>query len=221
MTDNGPVVIGYVRTSTDRQELSPEAQREAIQRKCEYEGWQALWFRDVCSGTTSMRKRECGALALDLLRTGVAEKLVVAKLDRLSRKTSHLAEVIERARTEEWGIVMLDFDGVDTSTPTGKLVASILVTVAEFENERRSERQREAVAVKMRTGWVPGPAPHAHPPRVVRRIVADHKRGLSLADIAESLNEDGVRTASGEAGTQWHASTVSRVLRRAGLDTSR
>jgi len=70
--------------------------------------------------------------ALDRLDRGEADVLVVAKLDRLSRSVRDFANLVERATQNGWALVALDID-VDTSTPTGELMANIYGSVAQWK----------------------------------------------------------------------------------------
>lgn len=152
--------------------------------------------------------------ALQGLRDGTYETLVSAKLDRLSRSVVHLGSLLEQAEAEGWSLVLLDFD-VDTSKPTGRLVAHVLAAVAEFERQRIRERTREALAQVKAQGTRLG-RPRQLPDDVVARVEASREDGWTLARIAEDLNDDEVPTAQG--GRQWWPSTVAGVLKSIELD---
>lgn len=100
---------------------------------------------------------------------------------------------------------------LNTTSPTGRLVAHVVSAVAEFERDRVRERTREALAVARANG-----AKLGRPPRlgedVVQRIVSEREAGLTLSAIADRLNLDGVPTAQG--GRCWWPSTVRGVLAR-------
>lgn len=199
-------IAAYVRVSTDEQIRSGfglAAQRERIEEEARRRGWDIRWFIDEgFSGGTADRPQL--QQALQGLRDGVYGALVAAKLDRLSRSVVHLGELIERAERERWSLNLLDFD-VDTSKPTGRLVAHVLAAVAEFERQRIRERTREALAQVRAQGTQLG-RPRLLPDRVVRRIARERKKGYSYRNIANRLNADGVPTAHG--GVRWWASTV-------------
>ncbi len=59
------------------------------------------------SGGINLDKREKGALVLGTVREGVADALVFAKLDRLSRSTVDFGNILETSRNEGWGVVIL------------------------------------------------------------------------------------------------------------------
>jgi DNA invertase Pin-like site-specific DNA recombinase len=126
----------------------------------------------------------------------------------------HLGSLLEQAEKEGWSLVLLDFD-VDTSKPTGRLVAHVLAAVAEFERQRIRERTREALAQVKAQGKRLG-RPRQLPDDVVARIETSREAGSTLAQIAEDLNRDEVPTAQG--GRQWWPSTVAGVLRSVELD---
>jgi hypothetical protein len=140
--------------------------------------------------------------------------LVAAKLDRLSQSVVHLGSLLEQADREGWALSLLDFD-VDTSKPTGRLVAHVLAAVAEFERQRIRERTREALAQLKASGTRLG-RPRQTPDDVVERIVSRRAKGWTLRAIADALNRNGVETVQG--GRQWWPATVQSVLRSAELD---
>ena len=98
---------------------------------------------------------------------------------------------------------------MDTTTPSGKLIANVMASVAEWERDIIGERTREALAARRAEGVTLG-RPKRIPPEVTARIKRWRRRGLSLPKIADKLNETGVPTAQG--GRQWYPSTVRAVL---------
>lgn len=206
------VAIGYIRTSTDRQDLSPMAQREAIQRAADYRNWQVIWLEDTCSGSTPLAKRRAGKKALALLEAGAADKFVAAKFDRFTRSMRDLVDVIELAHRQHWGLVMLDFEGLDTSTSTGRLMAHVIVAVAQFERERIGERITDALRAK-RSGepdWTPGPIRrHPEPTGLIMDLI---DAGHSPQAVADHLNRSGVPTVTGRG--RWHHTSVRNAVHR-------
>lgn len=145
------------------------------------------------------------AKALGAVRGGDAGALVVAKLDRLSRSLLDFASLMESARKEGWALVILDL-GVDTTTPSGEMIANVMATFAQFERRLTGQRTKDALAVKKREGVRLG-LPVMVDEAVAKHIARERRRGWSLREIAEGLNTDHVAIAHG--GERWHASTVS------------
>jgi DNA invertase Pin-like site-specific DNA recombinase len=204
-------VVGYVRVSTEEQGVSGaglQAQRSAIVAECERRGWEILEVvEDVGSGKDL--KRPGIRAALDMLASGDASALVVAKLDRLSRSMVDFAKIMATAQEESWALVALDVN-VDTTTPSGEAMAHMLATFAQFERRLISERTRQALAEKRASGVRLGAPPQIEA-AIADRIRAERNAGATLREIAARLNEDEVPSARG--GT-WQASTLQRVLRR-------
>jgi DNA invertase Pin-like site-specific DNA recombinase len=109
-------------------------------------------------------------------------------------------------------LVILDL-GVDTTTPSGEMVANVMATFAQFERRLIGQRTKDALAVKKREGVRLG-RPIAVDKTISKRIVRERRQGKSLRVIAEGRNEDNVGTAHG--GDKWHASTLKAVLERIG-----
>ncbi len=207
-------MVGYTRVSTDEQAssgLGLKAQRTLIQAECERRGWELVQvFEDAGASGKAVSGRPALAKALRAVRGGDAGALVVAKLDRLSRSLLDFASLMEDARKEGWALVILDL-GVDTTTPSGEMIANVMATFAQFERRLIGQRTQDALAVKKRAGVKLG-RPVMVKLDVVKRIAKERRRGLSLRGIAEGLNADKVATAHG--GDKWHASTVKAVLER-------
>jgi DNA invertase Pin-like site-specific DNA recombinase len=206
--------VGYIRVSTDEQADSGaglEAQRRAIRQEAARRRWKLVdIFEDAASGK-SMNGRPGLQEALRAVEDGEAEALVVAKLDRLSRSLLDFAALMERSRKAGWALVALDL-GVDTTTPSGEMMANVLAVFAHFERRLIGQRTRDALAVKRSQGIRLG-RPRQIPDQIRVRVRELRHRGLSLAAIASTLNADGVPTAQG--GRCWYPSTVRAVLRAA------
>ena len=128
--------IGYCRVSTGKQEDSGaglEAQEASLRREADHRGWTLELVTDVASGKAMGNRAELGK-ALRRLRDGEADVLVITKLDRLSRSVSDFANIMTLAAKEGWAIVVLDL-GVDMTTPNGKMLAQIMMALAEWERE--------------------------------------------------------------------------------------
>ena len=205
-------VVGYVRVSSEQQAESGAglvAQRRTIQREVDRRQWELVEvFEDAGASGKHVYGRPGLSAALEALESHRAAALIVAKLDRLSRSLVDFAALMERSRRMDWDIVALDL-GVDTSTPSGEMMANVLAVFAQFERRLIGERTREALAAKRTQGTRLG-RPPTLPKSVRRRIARARERGETLASIAERLNSDGVPTAHG--GKRWYPATVRKIL---------
>jgi len=205
-------VVGYIRVSTQEQADSGAglaAQREAIESECERRNMRLVRIVDDAGYSAKNLKRPGIQEAMTMLKAHEADGLVVSKLDRLSRSLLDFASLMEQARREGWSLIALDL-GVDTSTPSGEMMASVLATFAQFERRLIGQRTKDALAVRKATGTKLG-RPRVLSTSIVRYIRDLRAGGLTYRAIAERLNEQGVPTAQG--GREWHAGTVHSVLR--------
>lgn len=201
--------IGYMRVSTEEQGDSRaglEAQEAAIRMEVERRGWELVDLRfDVASGK-SMRKRDALGSTLRSLASGEASTLVVAKLDRLSRSVLDFASIMQTAQQEGWAIAVLDL-GVDTTTPNGKLISNIMISLAEWEREIIGARTRDALRAVKARGTALGRKSNVSD-ATLTLIRALRDSGMSWNAVAKALNDQGVKTA--QRGT-WHGATVRRL----------
>jgi DNA invertase Pin-like site-specific DNA recombinase len=204
--------IGYVRVSTDEQFSSGagiDAQRALIEAEAARRGWDLTIVGERAGASSATLEREGLQQVMRQLDKGEADVLIVAKLDRLSRSVIQGAVVMERAKAKKWKLIALDF-GLDTTTPAGEMVATVVLSMAQYERRLIGERTKAALAAKKAAGVVLG-RPQTLSPAIVDRIKAARAAGDTLTAIADALTADRVPTAQG--GARWYPSTIAAVLR--------
>lgn len=196
-------VLGYVRVSTSTQTAA--AQVAAIRAECERRGWDLVGVAEDHARSGATLDRPGLIEALDRIAGGEADGLVAAALDRVSRSTIDLAELL--AWFTEHGAMLVALDlGMDTSSPAGRLVATVIGAVAEWERETIRVRTREGMAFRRAQGRPTGRPAVADRPELADRIRTMRQAGMSLRKIADTLNEEGVPTLRG--AERWRASSV-------------
>jgi len=181
--------VGYARTST----LDQVAGYESQIRDLEQAGCTKLFKEQV----SSVGSRPALAACLDYLREG--DTLTVTKLDRLARSVMHLGEIVAELKVKGAELRVLNI-GLDTSTPTAKLMLNMLGSVAEFERDMMLERQKEGIAKAKAEGRYKGRVPTAmRKADQIRELAA---AGQTRAAIAERLgvSERSVYRALADAG---------------------
>ena len=169
------MLIGYARVSTVEQDAGFEAQ----ERDLKAAGVQRMFSER----TSAVGQRKALEEALDFAREGDA--IVVTKLDRLARSVADLVRIVERLTKKGVGLRILAM-GVDTATPTGKLVLNVLGAIGQFEREVMLERQREGIAKAAAEGKYKGRKPTARAKSA--DIIKLAGEGMKREDIASRLN---------------------------------
>lgn len=226
------MVYGYGRHSTGKQSLSEEAQRHKVEHHISvmlpehtYAGW---LYDGATSGKTSLFEREQGRNLWLLAQPG--DHIVWAKLDRAFRSVADGATTLEMLRAKGVFVHSLDL-GLDTSTPTGRFISTVMLAFAELERECIGDRTREGLAAKKRSGkpythhtpigwrkvgkkrygqWLPCEREREQ----VRRIVHMREHGISLKGVVHTL-----RDTPRPNGYYWNRNSVCRAVKafRAGF----
>ena len=169
------MIVGYARTSTVDQRAGFDAQLKELRAV----GCEKLFQEQV----SSVGERAELAAALEYVREG--DVLVVTKLDRLARSVADLMTTVQILDRKKVGLRVLNL-GMDTHTPTGKLMLTVLGGVAQFEREMMLERQREGVAKAKAAGRYKGRKPVSSERReAVLQLAA---LGTTKASIAHQLD---------------------------------
>ena len=137
-----PHLIGYMRVSTDEQDV--QLQRDAL---LEYGVSEELMITDKMTGATMDRPGL--NTAIKMCRENSV--LVVWKFDRLGRTVRGVLETLEALDKAGVAIKSITED-VDTSKPMGKLIMTILLSLAEMERNLISERTKAGIKAKMARG---------------------------------------------------------------------
>ncbi|MGH9685538.1 MAG: recombinase family protein [Candidatus Acidiferrales bacterium] len=129
----------YARVSTANNGQSPEMQLRELREYCERRSWRAVGeYVDVGISGAKERRPELDRLLADAHRRRF-DAVIVWKFDRFARSVSHLLRALETFQALGIEFVSLT-EGVDTSTPTGKMVFTVLGAVAELERSLIAER---------------------------------------------------------------------------------
>jgi DNA invertase Pin-like site-specific DNA recombinase len=131
----------YARVSTSNNGQDPRVQTREIREYCERRGWQiAGEYVDAGISGAKDSRPELNKLMADAHRRRF-DAVVVWKFDRFARSVSHLLRALENFNALGVGFVSLS-EQIDTSTPTGKMVFTVLGAVAELERSLIAERVR-------------------------------------------------------------------------------
>ncbi len=212
----------YVRASTDDQQSTLDSQQFEAGKFCTSQGLDLChtFIDSGVSGSKPLLERKQAREALATMKREGISTLLVLCLDRAFRNTVDMHLTIEHLLDHGYNFRMVSPD-LDLRGPVGKLVAGILGELAQFELATRSERQgrgfesmrRGQVARSQNPsfGWdlgeeIPGKTSHSgklyravipNPAEqaILREIIALHEsREKNLAQIAEELNQRGIRT---------------------------
>lgn len=214
----------YCRISrTTEESVSLERQRRDLEKLCELEGWDVV---DVITddGKSGTKERAEATRALDMLRSGAADTLLVWAFDRWSRQGLRaVADLIEVMRERKSALFYAKKDGLRSDQPAWRIIASVLAEVAAMEAENTSARILAARAAHLSKtapedqrflggrapfGYRPVSNPHGpgkalaideYEAHIVRQIAARLIAGETLTKATLWLDAEGVPTPQSPA----------------------
>ena len=173
----------YARISTSNNGQSPEMQLRELREYCERRGWTVAGeYMDAGISGAKDRRPELDRLMADAHRRRF-DVVAVWKFDRFARSVSHLLRALDTFRVLGIEFVSLS-ESLDTATPAGRMVFTVLGAVAELERSLIAERVRAGLRNARAKGKRLGR------PRVTvdrARIARFRAQGLSWAKIAAEL----------------------------------
>lgn len=225
-----PTVYCYGRASTDKQTLTEQAQRsvceEYVSRVLQPQGFAVGgWLYDAAtSGSTQMFERTEGRRLWALVQPG--DRIVWAKLDRAFRSSYDFLHTMKLLQAKGVAFTSLDL-GLDSSTPIGRCVFTIMAAFAEMEREFIRERTSAGMQQKIKAGKPHGchapigwrkcgvgkdsyymPDPHER--EQVEQMVVMRKAGKSLEYITLAL-----KSVKRTRGSKWNINSITRALKAA------
>lgn len=216
--------VTYYRVSTNKQGmdgLGMEAQRHDVERFLlhRYRGEAEIVaeFSEVRSGTK--RRPMLDAALAETKKLGAT--LIVAKLDRMARNTELFLNILNSGVA----VVFVDLPDVDSASPAGRMMLTVLAAAAEFEARMISTRTKAAIsAAKSRGTKFGGLRPRTAESNEEKKRQAQEKAenlralviplrqgGATLAEIGRALYQAGIRNSKGNALAPMQ---VRRILQR-------
>ena len=169
--------IAYVRVSTVEQ--NEARQLEALEKYNIDK-----WFTEKVSAKDTNRPQL--QAMLDFAREG--DTVYIHEFSRLARSTKDLLEIVEELNNKGVQLVS-NKENLDTSTPTGKLMLTMIGAIAEFERQQILERQKEGIAIAKKEGKFKGRQVKAIDEEIFSKYYAEYKlRRINKTQLAEKLN---------------------------------
>jgi DNA invertase Pin-like site-specific DNA recombinase len=187
------IAVAYLRASKTEQQLSPEAQRAAIENWAARRGVQVVsWHLDHgLSGGSSLDDRPALGAALGALRTHKAGILVIARRDRLARDSA-IAIAIDRAVTAA-GARIISADGVGNGTsPADAFLRTVVDAASEYERALIRSRTKAALAAKRARNERAGGVPYGYRLAADRKTLLPHKAERTVIETVRGLRRDGL-----------------------------
>jgi site-specific DNA recombinase len=251
MISQGLDLVGYRRVSTEDQKdrgSSLDAQKAKLEAFASAFGHKLVETIDDGGESAKSFDRPGFKRAISLLRSGVVAGILVANLDRLTRHVGDLVGLVEGDFLADNGPVLLSAsEPIETRTAVGRLQIYILATVSQYQREAGVERTAGVMRFKRsrreRTGNLGfGLKLDSSDPRrskgdrpialvespedieIAGKIRTMRDFGLSLQEIADSLNDRGIPSKRGvtkRSTGKWAKSSIHAILERAEAPHSR
>lgn len=203
---------------------SPEQQRKTISSYAKSHGHTIVSWHTDLDQSGGKRSRPEFDVALRQIEIGVADGLIVARLDRFMRSLSDALSVIEQIEGGDSGHVLISVhENLDPTTPEGRFQRNLFLSLGEFERERIAAKWYEANQHSRSRGVTSGKLPYGYmrgddgrwlidPERaeVVREIYRRRAIGQSWKTLVQWLNEEHpIKNGNG-----WRISTLNSLIAR-------
>ena len=168
--------IAYVRVST----IEQNEQRQVV--ALEKHGIEK-WYIEKVSGKDTNRPKL--KEMLDFAREG--DTIYIHDFSRLARSTKHLLDIVEQLNNKGIHLVS-NKENIDSSTPTGKLMLTMIGAIAEFERQNLLERQKEGIAIAKEQGKFKGGQVKKIDDTVFNNLLEQYNtRAITKIEFAEKL----------------------------------
>lgn len=223
----------YLRISQDRtgEAAGVERQRQDCEQLASELGWRVVGvYVDNSVEATSGKPRPEYLRMLGDIKAGHIDAIIAWHTDRLYRRLEDLQELIAICDHHRIAIRTCRAGELDLSTPTGRLVARILGSVATHEGEHKADRWRRSYLQRREAGvWMAaGPRTFGYErdgtirpdeAEAIRKAARDILSGVKTLDICRTWNAEGRRTTRGRPWTPTSLRVLLTNPRLAGLVT--
>ncbi len=170
--------VAYVRVSTIEQ--NEARQIEALEKH-----GVEKWFTEKVSGKNTTDRPELQNM-IEFVREG--DTVYIHDFSRLARSTKDLLDIVEKLTAKGVHLVS-NKENIDTSTPTGKLMLTMIGAIAEFERQNLLDRQAEGIAIAKAKGVYKGRKPVEVDDEVFKVQYERYmRREITKTELAKELN---------------------------------
>lgn len=214
----------YSRVSTDMQRdkgFSIPRQKEWLESSAQQRGFSNIQHFVDDGFSASSANRPAYQRLLSKIKEGVIGTVIVYKFDRIARNVIELLGLVDLLKKKNINFISSS-ENLDTTTPHGMLMLTILGSLAEWERSVTVERVKDAMYDKAEKGdFCGGQPPYGFDVKDknlvvnkdeagwVKRMFNKFEETRSFRKVCISLNDKGVLTKRGQS---WAASTVRRIL---------
>lgn len=218
----------YIRVSTDEQVrdgYSIDAQKHKLKQYCDVRGWpiSGIYIDEGISGKNIKDRPQLSTLLEDV-KSGKINNVLVYKLDRLTRNTRDLIDLMDFFQEQKVEFNSVN-DNIDTSSATGRMFTKMMGVFAEWERELISERMVMGKEQKVRAGGKNiGKSPYGYDydkttkrlviieseAEVIRSMYDMILKGKAYPAIVKYLNDNMIPTKTKD--NLWRKQTIKRML---------
>jgi DNA invertase Pin-like site-specific DNA recombinase len=218
--------IGYIRVSTDGQDNSVRTQREMIENYSKLKGIEIHdYFIDFGISGKNTIKREKYLELIRLVEDGQINTIITTSLSRWSRNTLDLLKSVEILKKHKVSFEVIK-EQVSLNTPMGEFFVSILGSIYTLERQLTSERTKDVIQNKKKSGKVYSRVPYGYESqdgmllenpleqRVLRKIKRLRTKGDSYNNISTFLNRNKYMTKMGKKFTKENVYSLLKTDRK-------
>lgn len=218
----------YCRISRDKtgEQAGVERQLQDCENLVSAQDWILVdrYVDNDISATSGKARPHYQRLLADV-NAGLVDAIVCWHPDRLYRKLRDLEELITAIEARDVVMRSVRHGEVDLSTPTGRMVARILASVATAEGETKSDRWRRSIRQRREKGQAPGWGPRLFgytreglidptEAALIRTVATALVEGVSVRQVTKQLNDRGITTTKGNA---WSTQALTALMQNARL----
>ena len=218
--------IGYIRVSTDSQDNSVITQKEMIENYSKLKGIKIDdYFVDFGISGKNTIKREKYLELIRLVEDGQINTIITTSLSRWSRNTLDLLKSVEILKKHKVSFEVIK-EQVSLNTPMGEFFVSILGSIYTLERQLTSERTKDVIQNKKKSGKVYSRVPYGYESqdgmlienpleqRVLRKIKRLRTKGDSYNNISTFLNRNKYMTKMGKKFTKENVYSLLKTDRK-------
>lgn len=178
-SESSPSVFAYIRVSTD---LQTTKNQQADIKRAGYavSNWVS---EDGVSGTVPAMERKAFVGMMTLVKAG--DKVIVTAVDRLGRDAEDILNTVNCFKKLKVQLIVLQFGNMDLTSSMGKMILSVMASMAELERNLLSERTKSGLERARIQGTKLG-APMKITPEMYRILYALKLRGKTMDEMHEA-----------------------------------